>query len=105
VTNLRELIYKSGNAGITQASVSLVFDNSDKSKSPDGYTDFNDLTITRQIKDDKSKYYLNGVVKTVANVKFLFKSIGLDIDNYFRFLMQQGTITKIVSFKSTDIFR
>lgn len=105
VTSLRELIYKSGNAGITQASVSLIFDNSDKSKSPDGYRDFDELTITRQIKDDKSKYYLNGCNKTVTQIKYQFKSIGVDVDNYFRFFVQQGTITKIVSFRQQDIFK
>ena len=30
VTNLQELIYKQGNAGITKATVTLVFDNSNK---------------------------------------------------------------------------
>ena len=34
VSNLQELIYKRGNAGITKAEVTLIFDNSDKKRSP-----------------------------------------------------------------------
>jgi structural maintenance of chromosome 2 len=34
VTNLQELIYKRGNAGIDKASVTIIFDNRDKSCGP-----------------------------------------------------------------------
>lgn len=36
-SNIQELVYKQGQSGITKATVSIVFDNSDKSKSPPGY--------------------------------------------------------------------
>nr|KYP65279.1 Structural maintenance of chromosomes protein 2-1 [Cajanus cajan] len=36
-SNLQELVYKQGQAGITKATVSIVFDNSDRSRSPLGY--------------------------------------------------------------------
>jgi structural maintenance of chromosome 2 len=103
--NLRELIYKSGNAGITKASVTLVFSNTSKNLSPEGYRDSDTISITRTIKDDKTKYYVNGRITTNANVKFLFKSVSLDIENYFRFFVQQGTISKIVSFKPKEIYK
>lgn len=48
-TNLQELIYKGGNAGITKATVSITFDNSDKNASPAGYHDYEEITITRQV--------------------------------------------------------
>lgn len=48
-TNLQELIYKGGNAGITRATVSITFDNMDKSQSPPGYHDYEEITITRQV--------------------------------------------------------
>ena len=48
-TNLQELIYKGGNAGITKATVSLTFDNSDKTLSPPGYHEYEEITITRQV--------------------------------------------------------
>lgn len=48
-TNLQDLIYKNGQAGITKASVTVIFDNNDKSQSPIGYEDFNEITICRQV--------------------------------------------------------
>lgn len=47
--NLQDLIYKRGQAGVTKASVTIVFDNSDKAKSPMGYQDFAQISVTRQV--------------------------------------------------------
>ena len=58
-TNLQELVYKNGQAGITKASVTIVFDNSDKNQAPLGYENFDELTITRQVK--KKKVGLGGI--------------------------------------------
>jgi chromosome segregation ATPase len=49
VSSLQELVYKQGSAGITKATVSIVFDNHDKANSPSGYEDKDYLTITRQV--------------------------------------------------------
>ncbi len=46
--SLQELVYKQGQAGITKASVSIVFNNQDKQNSPVGYEHFDSLTVTRQ---------------------------------------------------------
>ncbi|XWS51591.1 hypothetical protein CRYUN_Cryun12cG0189900 [Craigia yunnanensis] len=46
--NLQELVYKQGQAGITKATVSIIFDNSDRSRSPLGYEDHSEITVTRQ---------------------------------------------------------
>lgn len=48
-SNLQELVYKQGQAGITKATVSIVFDNSDRSRSPLGYEDHPEITVTRQV--------------------------------------------------------
>ena len=48
-TNLQELIYKGGNAGITKATVSIIFDNSDKDQSPPGYQEYEENCVTRQV--------------------------------------------------------
>ena len=48
-TTLQELIYKGGNAGITKATVSITFNNMDKTQSPPGYHDYEEITITRQV--------------------------------------------------------
>ncbi|RVW19293.1 Structural maintenance of chromosomes protein 2-1 [Vitis vinifera] len=42
-SNLQKLVYKQGQAGITKATVSVVFDNSDRSRSPLGYQDCPEL--------------------------------------------------------------
>lgn len=47
--SLQELVYKQGQAGITKASVSIVFNNQDKQNSPVGYEHFDQLTVTRQV--------------------------------------------------------
>ncbi|GJT65087.1 structural maintenance of chromosomes protein 2-1 [Tanacetum coccineum] len=61
-SNLQELVYKQGQAGITKATVSVVFDNSDISRSPLGYEDSSEITVTRQISvGGKNKYAVNFV--------------------------------------------
>ena len=50
VSNLQQLVYKQGQAGVTKASVTLVFNNEDKERSPIGYQQFNTITITRQVR-------------------------------------------------------
>lgn len=49
VNNLQELVYKQGQARVTKASVSLIFDNSDKSESPPGYESCDQIIVTRQV--------------------------------------------------------
>jgi structural maintenance of chromosome 2 len=46
--NQQDLIYKRGQAGITKASVTIVFDNSDREKSPVGLENCKQITVTRQ---------------------------------------------------------
>lgn len=55
-TNLQELVYKQGQAGITKATVSIVFDNSDRSRSPLGYEDCPEITVTRQVSEVRLIY-------------------------------------------------
>merc|ERR1712026_545416 len=57
VENLQQLIYKNGQAGVTKASVSIVFDNTNKNQSPIGLEELDEFEITRQIIiGGKSKY-------------------------------------------------
>ncbi len=46
--SLQELVYKQGQAGVTKASVSIVFNNSDPERSPVGYEHCEQITVTRQ---------------------------------------------------------
>ena len=47
--NLQDLIYKRGQAGVTKASVTIVFDNKDTHKSPIGFEEYAQISVTRQV--------------------------------------------------------
>lgn len=47
--SVNELIYKQGQAGVTKASVTLVFDNTDPKMSPLGYEQYSQISVTRQV--------------------------------------------------------
>jgi len=48
-SNLQELVYKAGQAGVTKATVTITFDNTNKDQSPVGYDGFDQITISRQV--------------------------------------------------------
>lgn len=101
--NLQDLIYKRGQAGVTKASVTIVFDNSDKAKSPMNYQDFAQISVTRQIVlGGLSKYLINGSRTQQHVVQTLFQSVQLNINNP-NFLIMQGRITKVLNMKPTEI--
>ena len=87
-TNLQELVYKSGQAGVTKATVTVTFDNKDKKQSPIGYEHYDEVTVTRQVSELEEvfffKSYLNKnilirlllVVKTnTSSMALMFKII------------------------------
>ncbi|CAH8615487.1 unnamed protein product [Schistosoma intercalatum] len=101
--NLHDLVYKCGQAGINKATVSAVFDNMDKSQSPYGYEQFDELTITKQIVvGGRNKYLINGTNATTTRVHDLFHSVQLNVNNP-HFLIMQGRITKILNMKPPEI--
>ena len=110
-SNQQDLIYKRGQAGVTKASVTIVFDNSDRSKSPTGFENFKQITVTRQVGHSShlstnvhktlqialpnvSKYLLNGHKALQANIQTLFQGVQLNINNP-NFVIMQGRITKV----------
>lgn len=101
--NLQDLIYKRGQAGVTKASVTIVFDNSDREKSPMGFEDQAHISVTRQIvMGGTSKYLINGHRAQQQSVQQLFQSVQLNINNP-NFLIMQGRITKVLNMKSSEI--
>ena len=111
--NQQDLIYKRGQAGVTKASVTIVFDNSDREKSPVGLENYKQITVTRQVGHlsqgperleanqrgqialpNISKYLLNGHKAPQQTVQNLFQSVQLNINNP-NFLIMQGRITKV----------
>ena len=101
--NLQDLIYKRGQAGVTKASVTIVFDNRDKSKSPIGFEEYAQISVTRQIVlGGTSKYLINGHRAQQHTVQNLFQSVQLNINNP-NFLIMQGRITKVLNMKAVEI--
>ncbi|KAJ3060802.1 Structural maintenance of chromosomes protein 2 [Podochytrium sp. JEL0797] len=103
--NLTDLVYKRGQAGITKATVSIVFNNSDRDNSPIGYADVPQIIVTRQLVvggTAGNKYLVNGVKKAQADVASLFHSVQLNINNP-HFIIMQGKITKVLNMKPVEI--
>ena len=99
VDKMQGLIYKSGQSGITEASVTLKFDQLDSKLRHYRWFCGGELVVTRTIRRDKSFYSMNGKKVTLTSMKNLFKSVGLNMDNPSSFFVRQGTITHISGFK------
>lgn len=103
VSSLQGLVYKNGQAGITRASVSIVFDNRDKKQAPFGYEQVEEIIITRTIIiGGKNKYQINGRTAQANQVQNLFHSVQLNVNNP-HFLIMQGRITKVLNMKPSEI--
>lgn len=103
VSNLQQLIYKKGQAGVRKASVSIVFNNRDAKTSPPGYEQFPTITVTRQVAvGGRNKYLINGHVKQQNQVQNLFRSVQLNVNNP-HFLIMQGRITKVLNMKPQEV--
>jgi len=101
--SLQELVYKQGQAGVTKASVTIVFNNSDKKVSPVGYEHFDKITVTRQVViGGKNKYMVNAHTAQAGQVQNLFHSVQLNVNNP-HFLIMQGRITKVLNMKPPEI--
>ena len=102
-TNLQELVYKNGQAGVTKATVSITFDNRNKKQSPLGYDHYDEVVITRQVViGGKNKYLINGTNIQNNRVQDFFRSVQLNVNNP-HFLIMQGRITKVLNMKPPEI--
>lgn len=88
---MQDLVYKSGNAGVTKATVTIRFDNSNKNQSPTGYEECNEISVSRTVEANKVKCYINGRTSTGEHVRNLFLSVKLNVNNP-HFLIMQGRI-------------
>ncbi|GAT92264.1 mitotic chromosome and x-chromosome-associated protein putative [Entamoeba histolytica] len=103
VQTLQELIYKSGQCGVTKATVTIVFNNNDKANSPTGYEGYDQITVARQITvTGKNKYMLNGKVLPQSHILTFFRAIGLNVNNP-HFLIMQGKVVKVLNMKPMEI--
>ncbi|XP_076291104.1 structural maintenance of chromosomes 2 isoform X2 [Lasioglossum baleicum] len=101
--SLQDLVYKSGQAGIKKASVTITFDNRDRNSSPMGYEHYEEITITREVViGGKNKYLINGSNVPNKRVQDMFCSVQLNVNNP-HFLIMQGRITKVLNMKPAEI--
>ena len=102
VDKMTELIYKNGQAGITKASVTIVFENNDAEASPVGYESVQEISVTRKIvMGGSNKYTVNGRVMKQKQVQDLFGSVQLDVNNP-HFLIMQGRIVQMMNMKPME---
>ncbi|XP_005176883.1 structural maintenance of chromosomes protein 2 [Musca domestica] len=101
--SLQDLVYKSGQAGITKATVTLIFDNTNPNQCPLGYEKCREISVTRQIVvGGKNKYLINGKLVQNKKVSDFFCSVQLNVNNP-NFLIMQGRITKVLNMKPHEI--
>jgi structural maintenance of chromosome 2 len=88
---------------VNKATVAIVFNNEDTDKSPVGYEQCPEVTVTRQVLiGGKSKYLINGKNASSGQVQNLFHSVQLNVNNP-HFLIMQGRITKVLNMKPIEI--
>lgn len=100
---MQDLIYKSGQAGINKAVVSIIFDNTNPAQSPQGFENVKEITVSRQIAlGGKNKFLINGVNVTGKKIQDFFCSVQLNVNNP-HFLIMQGRITKVLNMKPFEV--
>ena len=71
--------------------MTLIFDNSDKQRSPPLLVSSDRVSIQRVVADGKSKYTMNGRTETADKIKGMFMGMHLNVNNP-HFLVMQGRI-------------
>ncbi len=86
---------------ISQASIELVFDNSD-GKLGGEYSSFAEIAVRRQVtRDGTSKYFLNGTKCRRKDIVQLFLGTGLGPRSYA--IIEQGMISRLIDAKPEEL--
>lgn len=102
--SMSELITHGG----TKATVSIRFDNRDKSTSPYNMENCDEIVVQRTItaqatgKGCATNYTLNGHAATNSRIQDFFRGVGLNVNNP-HFLIMQGRITTVLNMKPEEI--
>ncbi|CAD5210876.1 unnamed protein product [Bursaphelenchus okinawaensis] len=95
--NNEDLVFKKGQGGVTKATVTITFDNSDPKHKPIGFEEQNILVIKKQIVlNGKVTYHINNVISTQTKVQNLFNTCAMNVNNP-HFLIMQGRVTKVLN--------
>ena len=90
-----------GRKPVGQASIELVFDNSDGTL-PGEYAGFNEISIRRKVtRDSQNLYYLNGTKCRRRDITDIFLGTGLGPRSYA--IIEQGMISRLIESKPDEL--
>ncbi len=101
--SLTDVIFSGSSARkpVSQATVELIFDNSDHTISGE-YASYNEISVKRQVsRDGSSSYYLNGAKCRRRDITDLFLGTGLGPRSYS--IIEQGMISQIIEARPEDL--
>ncbi|KAF1015612.1 MAG: Chromosome partition protein Smc [Stenotrophomonas maltophilia] len=101
--SLTDVIFSGSSARkpVSQATVELIFDNSDHAISGE-YAAFNEISVKRTVsRDGSSNYYLNGTKCRRRDITDLFLGTGLGPRSYS--IIEQGMISQIIEARPEDL--
>jgi structural maintenance of chromosome 2 len=102
-STMQDVIYKSGQAGVQTATVTITFDNKDKSRSAPHYSHNDEIVISREVgMGSKNTYRINGITVTAKKIMDFFNSLQMNVNNP-HFIIMQGRITKVLNMKPVEI--
>ncbi|MCD7096849.1 chromosome segregation protein SMC [Stenotrophomonas sp. MMGLT7] len=101
--SLTDVIFSGSSARkpVSQATVELIFDNSDHTISGE-YATYNEISVKRMVsRDGNSAYYLNGTKCRRRDITDLFLGTGLGPRSYS--IIEQGMISQIIEARPEDL--
>lgn len=102
-STMQDVIYKNGQAGVHTATVTIKFDNRDKSRSAPHYKANDEIIISREVgMNSKNIYKINGITVQAKKIMDFFNSLQMNVNNP-HFIIMQGRITKVLNMKPMEI--
>lgn len=101
--SMTDVIFNGSNTRkpVTQASIELIFDNSDGTLTGE-YAAFAEISIRRRVtRDAQNTYFLNGVKCRRRDITDIFLGTGLGPRSYS--IIEQGMISKLIEAKPEDL--
>ncbi|MCJ1884312.1 chromosome segregation protein SMC [Pseudomonas sp. LA21] len=101
--SMTDVIFNGSNTRkpVTQASIELVFDNSDQTLLGE-YASYTEISIRRRVtRDGQNTYFLNGTKCRRRDITDIFLGTGLGPRSYS--IIEQGMISKLIEAKPEDL--
>ena len=101
--NMTDVIFNgsSGRKPVGQASIELVFDNSDN-RIKGEYAQYNEISIKRKVsRDGQSGYMLNGIKCRRRDITDIFLGTGLGPRSYS--IIEQGMVSRLIESRPEDL--